>query len=229
MIHQQDRIAVSNQIPHHIGQPHDIGRVQSDGRLVQHIEDTGCAVAHGSGQLHPLALSGGKRGGRPVQRKIAQAQIHQPLGYSLEGCADTFRHRTHLHRQGGGDAVHPLCQFRQGHLAGGVQGDAPQLGHTGRVGQPCTAAAGADVLLQKLFYPFHALLILYFGQGIFHGISSIKIGEVHVPRRAAGFVLIDDVLFDSRTVEHDVPLLVGQFPERNVRAHPYLPCNVLHQ
>ena len=147
MIHQQDRIAVSNQIPHYISQPHDIGGVQADGRFVQHIEDAGSAVAHRTGQLHPLSFPGGEGGGRPVQRKIAQAQVHQPLGHSLEGLADALSHGPHFFRQGGRNALYPLRQLRQGHFAGFVQGDTPQLGRPGRFGQPCAAAAGADVLL----------------------------------------------------------------------------------
>ena len=51
----------ADQIVHHPGQAHNIGRVQTDGRLVQHIENARCAVADGAGQLHPLALAGGER------------------------------------------------------------------------------------------------------------------------------------------------------------------------
>ena len=37
MIHQHDRVAVGNQVVHHSGQPDNIGRVQANRRLVQHI------------------------------------------------------------------------------------------------------------------------------------------------------------------------------------------------
>ena len=54
-------------------------------RFVQHIQHAGGAVAHGAGQLHALPLAGGQRGGRAVERQIAQPQIHQPLGRALKG------------------------------------------------------------------------------------------------------------------------------------------------
>ena len=62
MVNQHHRVAVRNQIVHHAVQPHDVGGVQPDGRLIQHIEHASGAVAHGAGQLHPLALPCGKGG-----------------------------------------------------------------------------------------------------------------------------------------------------------------------
>ena len=40
-------------------------------------EDAGRAVAHGTGELHALALAGGKRRARAVEREVAQAQLLQ--------------------------------------------------------------------------------------------------------------------------------------------------------
>ena len=96
MVHQDHRVPICHQIAHHAGQSHDVGGMQADGRLVQHIEHSGGAVAHRPGQLHPLPLPGGEGGGGAVQRQIAQSQVHQPFGHSLEGLADALRHGTHL-------------------------------------------------------------------------------------------------------------------------------------
>ena len=49
VVHQNDRVAIGHEVVHHTGQ-----------------------VADGPGQLHPLALTGGKGRGRAVKRQIAQ-------------------------------------------------------------------------------------------------------------------------------------------------------------
>ena len=72
MIDENDGIAVRHEVVHHSGEAHDVGRVQTDARLIEHIEHAGRAVAHGAGQLHPLALTGGKGRGRAVKRQITQ-------------------------------------------------------------------------------------------------------------------------------------------------------------
>ena len=61
VINEHHRVAVGDQVVHDAVQAHDVGGVQPDGRLVQHVQNAGGAVAHGAGQLHPLALAGGKR------------------------------------------------------------------------------------------------------------------------------------------------------------------------
>ena len=72
VVHQNDRVAIGHEVVHHTGQAHDVRRMQADGRLIQHIEHAGGAVADGPGQLHPLALTGGEGRGRAVKRQIAQ-------------------------------------------------------------------------------------------------------------------------------------------------------------
>ena len=54
------------------GEAHDVGRVQTDARLIEHIEHTGRAVAHGAGQLHPLSLAGRERRRGAVERQVAE-------------------------------------------------------------------------------------------------------------------------------------------------------------
>ena len=61
MIDQKNGISIGDQIAHHSDQTIYIARMQSNGRLVQHIQYARCAVAYRTGQLHALALPG-----RPV-------------------------------------------------------------------------------------------------------------------------------------------------------------------
>ena len=72
VIHQYHRVTVLDQIVHDAGQAHDVGRVQADGRLVQHVEHAGGAVADRAGQLHALALTGGEGGRGAVQGEVIQ-------------------------------------------------------------------------------------------------------------------------------------------------------------
>ena len=62
VIHKDDGVAVGYQIVHYAGETDDVRGMQTDGRLVQYIEDAGRAVADGACQLHPLTFAGGERG-----------------------------------------------------------------------------------------------------------------------------------------------------------------------
>ena len=160
MVDQNDGVAVIHQIVHHAGEADDVGRVQTDGRLIQHVEDARRAVAHGTGQLHPLALAGGERGSRAVERQVTESQVHEPFGGTLERLADALGHRAHVLRQAGRDAPHPFDQLRERHRAGFVQRDAAHLRRAGGGGQARAAAVRADIFLQEFFHPLHSLLVL---------------------------------------------------------------------
>ena len=60
-------VAVIHQIAHHAYQAVNIGRMQADRGLVQHIEHACRSVAHHAGELHALALTRGKRGTGAVE------------------------------------------------------------------------------------------------------------------------------------------------------------------
>ena len=190
VIHQHHRISIGNQILHHAGQPHDIGGMQTDGRLIQHIQDARGAVPDSSCQLHPLPLSGGQSGCSTVQRQIAEPQIQKPFCRGPEGFTDALRHGTHLLRQALRHAVHPVCRCGKGHLAGLRQGNALQPRRPCRFRQSGTAAVRTHILLQKFLHPLHALFILYLCQGIFHRIDRVEIGEVQLSRLIGVFGMI---------------------------------------
>ena len=58
MVHDHHGIAVRHQVVHHAEQPIHVRGMQADGRLVEHIQHAGGAVAHGTGELHTLAFAG---------------------------------------------------------------------------------------------------------------------------------------------------------------------------
>ena len=56
------------------------------------------------------------------------------------------------------------------------------LGARAASGQAGAAAVRADVLLQELFHPLHALFVLHLGKGVFHRVDRVEIGEVQLRR-----------------------------------------------
>ena len=60
-------VAVIHQIAHHAYQAADIGRMQANRGLVQHIEHARRSVTHHAGELHALTLARGERGTGAVE------------------------------------------------------------------------------------------------------------------------------------------------------------------
>ena len=229
MVDQQHRIPVRHQVAYHAVQSHDVGRMQPDGGLVKHIQHTGRPVAYRPGKLHPLPLSGREGGRSPVERQVAESQVHQPHGRRPERFADAPGHRLHLFGQGSRYTVHPFHEFGQRHPAGLIEGDTPQSGRPRRFGQARSAARRTHLLLQKPGDTLHSLLILDFRQRILYGINRIEIGKVHLTRSTAGPILVNHVVLDGRPVEHDFPLFRCQQAKRYVGTHTQIPGDILHQ
>ena len=146
VVHQQHRIPVRQQVPHHTDEACQVGGVKADGWLVQHIEHPCGAVPHRPGQLHPLPFPGGEGGGGPVQRQVAQAQVQQPPGRSEERFADALRHGAHFLRKGGRNPLHPVPEGSEGHFAYFRQREVPEAGRPGPGGEAASAAVGTDIL-----------------------------------------------------------------------------------
>ena len=121
MIDENDGIAVRHEVVHHSGEAHDVGRVQTDARLIEHIEHAGRAVAHGAGQLHPLPLASRERRRGAVERQVTEPQVEQPPRRTRKSLADAPRHGAHLLRQAVRHAPHPVIQLRERHRARFVQ------------------------------------------------------------------------------------------------------------
>ena len=67
VVNNNHGVAVIHQISHHAYQAVDIGRMQADRRLVQHIKHACRSVTHHASKLHALALTRGKRGAGAVE------------------------------------------------------------------------------------------------------------------------------------------------------------------
>ena len=229
VIDQYHGISVGDQITHHAGQPDDVGRMQPDRRFIQHIQDARGTVADGTGQLHPLPFTGGKRLGSPVQRQIAQPQIQQPPCRFGKRIDDAFRHRNHLFRQQAGHTRHPFRQTGKRHLAGFIQRNATQFRRSCRIRKTGSVTVGANVFFQEFFHPFHALLVPDFRQGVFNGINRVEIGEVEFSGLIGTFGLVQDAPFFRRSVIDDVFFLFGEFAKPNVCAHAHFAADIRHQ
>ena len=232
VVHQHHRIAPRHQIPDQTQKPVHIGRVQADGWLVQYVQYPCGPVPYRPGQLDPLPLPGGQGGSRPVQGQVAQPQLQKPPGRGLKGLADALGHGAHLLRQSAGDPVHPLGKLLQGHPAGLVQPNAPELGRPGRRGEPGPAAVRAEVPAEEFLHPLHPALVLHFGEGVLHGIDRVIVGKVQLGKVVGiGLFLgvVENMLLLRRPVKDDVPLLLGQFPKGHIGTHPHRPAHVGHQ
>ena len=229
MVDEQDGIPVGDEVVHDRVQAVDVRRVQPDRGLVQHVEHAGRPVAHRAGKLHPLALAGGERGSGAVEREVGEAEVHQPARRRAEGIADAFGHRAHRRGQRGRHVIHPADEGGERHAAGLVQPDAAELRRAGRIGKARAAAVGADVLLQELFHPLHALFVLDLGQRVFHRVNGVVIGEVELAGLFGILGVVEDVLFHGGTVVDDVLFLCRKRAERDVRADAHRPADVGHQ
>ena len=229
VIDENHGVAVSHQIVHHAGQAHDIRRVQTDRRLVEHIEDASRAVAHGAGELHALPLAGGEGRGRAVERQVAEAQVDEPLCRALKRFADALGHRAHLLRKTFRHAAHPVDKVRERHCAGLVERNAAQLRRAGGRRETRAVTVGAGLFLEEFFDALHALFVLNLGECVFDGIDGVEVGEVQLARLVGILVVVEDVLLLRGAVEDDVLFAFGQVAERYIRAHAHLAADVGHQ
>ena len=203
--------------------------MQADGRLVQHVEHAGGPVADRPGQLDALPLSGGKRGRSPVQGQIAQPQIHQTPGGVQKRFADIPGHGAHFLRQRIRNLLHPVLQLGEGHRRRCVKADSAQPRRAGFLGKPRSVTGGAHALLQEALNPLHPFVILDLGEGIFHRINCVVIGEIHLGALLCLRIDIDDVLLLRGAVIDHFLLFVRQILEGYIGAHAHLAAHILHQ
>ena len=67
MVDEHDGVAVGDKVACDAVESLDVGGVQSDGGLVEHVEDAGRAIPHRTRQLHSLTLAGRERRGGAVE------------------------------------------------------------------------------------------------------------------------------------------------------------------
>ena len=229
VVHHDHRVAVGEQIAHHLDEPVDVGGVQTDGRLVQHVQHAGGSVAHGAGQLHALALSGGQRGARAIEREIAQPQIDEAARRVLERLDDVVRHRAHLGRETIGHGVRPGDQLVEGLRGRLGQVDARNLREARLRGEARAVALGADALLEEAGHAPQTLFVLHLRQRVLHGVDGVVVGEVQLGEGVGLLRLVQDVLLLGWAGKHDVALGGRQLVEGHVGAHAHLARDLLHE
>ena len=229
VVHHHDGVPVGQQVVHDPQQPLYVGRVQPDGGLVQHVEHTGRAAAHGAGEGHALALAIGKGLAGAVEGEIPQAQLLQPLHGLGHLTGDGIGHRTHIDRQPGGHRGQPVPQLIQGegrHL-GKVQ--PVDLAFPGLLRQARAVAGGANRLAEELRHPRHALLVLGLGQGVLHGVHGAVEGEVQLGGMVLVLGHVEDMALLHGAVQHHVLLGVGEVLEGHVGAHAHFAGHLGHE
>ena len=88
--------------------------MQTDGGLVEHVEHTGSARAHGAGQLDALQLAVGKRRAGTVQAQIAEAELLQAMHRLVHLHDNRLGHGAHFPGQLVRKRRGPLCQLVEG-------------------------------------------------------------------------------------------------------------------
>ena len=229
MIDHDHRIAVRHQIAHHAQQTVHIRRMQADRRLVQHIQHARRTIAHRTRQLDTLTLTGRQRRTRTIQRQIPQAELQQTTRHIKERFADSDRHRTHRLRKPLRHRTHPGDRIIQRHRRRLRQTDTRHLRGTRPVGQTRPRARTARPLLQKPGHALQPLLILRLRQRVLHRIHRVEIGEIQLREIITGLGPVQNMPLDRRPLEHDMPLLIGQLTERDVRTHAHRTAHLLHQ
>jgi hypothetical protein len=120
-------VAVPGQRGDRLVQSPDVGRVQPDRRLVQHIQHAGGAGPDRRGELDPLPLSGGQRGAGPVESQVAEADVEQRREPALQLGEQTAGHTAELGGQPRGQSGREPAQLAQPERADLGDGEAAEL------------------------------------------------------------------------------------------------------
>ena len=75
VLDDDDRVAALLQLLDRGGERADIGRVQADGWLVEHVEHIDEARAERRGERHALRFAAAERSQRPIERDVAEADV----------------------------------------------------------------------------------------------------------------------------------------------------------
>ena len=229
MVNNNHGVAVIHQIAHHAYQAVDIGRMQTDRGLVQHIQHARRSVAHHAGELHALALTRGERSTGAIERKVIKTQVDQATGHAQKRIADIRRHGLHLGRQGCGHPTHPLNRLAQCHGSCLRQIDTAHLGLACRLGKTRATAVAARPLAQKACNALETLVVLNLGKRILDRIDGVVIGKVERRGALAVFGNVENVLLNRRTVKYDVALLRCELVKRHIGTHAHLAGHLFHQ
>ena len=218
MVDEHDGVAVRDEIVHDADEPFDVGRMEADGWLVEHVEDARCVVAHGARELRALAFTCRKRCSRAIEREVAEAEIHEPPRRTVKGIADGMRHRAHLFGKRIWHAMYPCGKIDERHGRGFGKRGAAQTRGTSLLGKACAVAVRAWSFREERLNALHAFFVLDLRERVLDGVDGVEIREVHLARCIRLFVVVEHVVLFCRTVEHEVFFSVREVSERNVRA-----------
>ena len=114
-------------------------------------------------------------------------------------------------------------------MAGFGQVEAPDArGKSGFV-EAGALAVGAGVLLEEFLHTLHPFVVLDLGKRVFHCVNGIEVSEIHFARHGRAFALVQDMLFDGRTVIDNVFLLWCEILERNIGPDTHGAAHIGHQ
>ena len=125
--------------------------------------------------------------------------------------------------------AHPLNRLTQRHGRRLRQIDTAHLGLARSLGETRATTVTAWPLAQKASYTLKPLIVLNLGERILNGIDGVVIGKVERRGALAVFGNVENVLFNRRTMKHDVALLRRELVKRHVGTHAHLACHLLHQ
>ena len=155
VLDDQHGVALVAQLQQRVVHPRDVVRVQPDRRLVEHVGHVGERRPELADHLGALRLAARQRARRPVEREVAQPDLHE----RVQGLPQRLQQRRHRRLV---ETVHPLGQVADLHRAGVGDVDLLDLGGPGGLVEPAAAAVrthgerhrplheGADVRLHRL-------------------------------------------------------------------------------
>ena len=137
--------------------------MESDGGLVQHIEDAGGPVAHSPGQLHSLPFPGGKSGRGAVKSQVSQPQVQKSPGRWSEKTRRCFPPWDAFLPGGKRAHLQPISQDQTSVIRQASSREIPcSLGALAASDRRLPLTVRAGIFFQKFFHPLHALLVFYF-------------------------------------------------------------------
>ncbi len=174
VLDQQHGVAQVAQGAQHLDQAGIVARVQTDGRLIQHVEHAGQPRAEQGRQPQPLRLARRERGGGALEGQVAQANLDQPPDALLQIGHDRLGDQPVLGGQGAlqpGDPPGQLAQREPRDLYNVLAGDAH---HAGLGAQARPGALGAGLQHQHALKLFQVIGILVGGV---LGVAAQQVGD----------------------------------------------------
>ncbi len=204
VLHDQHRVALVAQPQQQAVHPLDVMRVQADGRFVEDVGDVGERGAEVPDHLDALRLAARERARRPVEREVAEADLHE----GVECPAQRGEQRCHGRFVQTAD---PGGQIADLHRAGVGDADPVDLRGSGTLAEPGPLALGTGGEGDRPFHErpdvrLHRLLVL--GQeGLLDLGDQALVGEVDPV----------DLHLDRLPVQEVLELLPGVPADRLVR------------